>query len=401
MGLAEQFAWTSGGRIISALVQAVTYLLIARDAGPQLFAAVAVAIGLATVLQSIFDLGISTYLVKERALNPDSVYVHAGLLVNRFASGGLLIFSSLLLLGAGVILNPDYISLVPLALWVAGDRFIETRLGLAIADGKAHIASTNLFLRRTISLSIYLLVTFCGVPPLAAVSASFSASTLISLICMPKLKYSVLSGERNQRALIRDVIRLSRPFWFNSVATQVRNIDTLVVSGVGGLTTGGLYGLVARAIGPLRILSTSLSAVLLPAASRAGGSSLSHLRRSVGVLIVSLAVFYSLIVVIVPYVVPAFLGSAYEGAVFPMQIVIGSLIFASVASLLNAVLQATGREWYVAHVSATTSLLTLLLCGLGAVVAGAVGAAIGVAVTFVVQALALLHVYYKKDNKFE
>ena len=57
----------SAGRVLGALLQTVTFVLVARNAGPVEFGLLGAAFGIATVIQTGFDFGLSTLIVRERA----------------------------------------------------------------------------------------------------------------------------------------------------------------------------------------------------------------------------------------------------------------------------------------------------------------------------------------------
>ncbi|WP_146070849.1 lipopolysaccharide biosynthesis protein [Arthrobacter sp. B1805] len=384
------------------MIQAATYLLIARDAGPALFSIIAATAGAVLVAQAVSDLGVSTYLIRERAREYKSVHLTAALRVNSYTSWALTFLALAVFLATGWIYDSTYFSLIPICLWVGGDRLIETRLGLELADGRAHVVAVSLLLRRSVALAVYIILISIGESVLLSFAVSFSAGTLVGLghLLRSGAGAGLVAREPISGAVLASVLRRCRPFWFNTAASQLRNLDTLIVTGIGGNAVGGLYGVVARSIGPFRILATSLAAVLLPAAVRTGRAGVETIRRPVSLLLGSLVLLYGIAVLLMPPVVLALLGEQYVPAIVPLQIVVAGLIFAATASVLTSLLQAGNREWIVGYIAASASVLSLGLCAIGVYYHGIVGAAIGVSLGFVLQCAMLLAAFFFGEKDF-
>lgn len=401
--IAKQFVWVSGGRLLGALIQLVTLIAVARDAGPSAFGSFSVVYGLAIVLQAAFDLGISTFTVRERAANPQSPVVAHALRFNTYTTLALFSCGLVILLAAGVWINPAYMFMAPLCVWMAAERNADTWLGIALADGDAHINTVNLLGRRTFALGLYLALIAVSIHPLLAISIAFSASSLLFLgVVRRTLKSRVGRVGPFSYSDARAILTQARPYWINTVATQLRNLDAVVVTSVAGSVQAGFYGLASRATSPLRILSTSMAAVMLPTAARKDSGSIGVLLRQIVVFAASLSVLYGSFIVVIPRLVPSVLGQSYEGAIVPLQIVVGGLVFAALASLLGSVLQARGLQWYVANAAMWMTALCLVLGIGGSILWGAIGAAVALSLSFVVQSLILgiktMHIYNREKR---
>jgi len=378
-----QIAWVSAGRLVAAVLQAVGLVLVARWAGPDRFGALSVVLGIATVAQTTADLGLSTHVVRERAASPHSGAVRRALVLNDRVSLVLGATAALALLGVGAGLDRTYLALLPLAVWLAAERNADAWLGVAIADGDARLNVASLLGRRLLLLLGVLALTAAGVDPLlayagtaavAALTASFSARRAM----LPRLPAAAAVP-------LRSVLRETWPYWLNSLATQARNLDVLVVAALAGAAQTGYYSLASRVTSPLRILPTSMATVLVPAASGASADELRPLVSVVRRMVLCMTALYVALALLVPVGLPLLLGPAYANAVGPAQVVVLGLPFAASASLLGALLQARGAKTFVAQVALGTTLSCLACVAWGAAEAGALGAAAGLASSFLLQ----------------
>lgn len=387
----RQFVWVAGGRIAAAVIQALMLLLLARSVAPADFGIFSAIFGLGVVAQNVFDLGLGTFVIRERARDSESPLLVRALQMNSGASllMGLVGTTALLVTSLG---DATFLTYIPLIVAMAVERNADVRLGLALADGKARINVTNLVTRRTFALVLFVPLTYLAhLDPIIAFGlASVAAATASALSAHLYIRGTDI--ERGTRTSVRTTLAAATPFWINSVATQARNLDALLVTVLAGPVVSGLYATASRLTGPLRILPTSLSAVLLPQATRLASDSAERRRWLRGVLKVTgvMLVFYGMLALVIPPLVPLVLGAEYAPSGTAVRIVLAGLVFAAAASLLSTTLQGWGDAAYVGKVAAVTTAVCLAAVGLGALELGASGAAIGLSLSFLVQAAALI-----------
>lgn len=382
-----QFAWVSGGRLLAAGLQALSLILIARFLPPSEFGILSSVIGLATVLQTVLDFGVGTYITRERAANPDSGGIATALRFNTMSS---LAIAVVVLVGLGLmgwLVSPIYYLMLPLAFWLSGERNADARLTVVFADGDAWINVTNLISRRVAGVALFVVLVAVGSEPLLAYSVGIAIAAIASSF------FANLYVRRRVTAdatlTYRELIAASRHYWANSVATQARNLDVVIVAGFAGSVASGFYASASRLTTPLRILPTSLASVLIPAATRAvtAKRSLWPLLKPAGLMLAGVTLLYGALIVTAPWFVPLALGDPYAPAVPVIQIVLLGLPFAAAASLSNALLQAIGDKKFVAA-AATISTIACLLGVTGtSLVWGAVGAGWALTAAFILQAV--------------
>lgn len=385
--IAGQFAWASSARIIAALLQALLLIFAARAITPAEFGLLASVLGVATVVQTGLDFGVSTFVTRERAASPDSGSISVALRFNAMTSVGMAVLSAAALLGLGV-LNPVFLLLLPLAIWISAERTADVRLSVAFADGDVHVNSLNLISRRAGAILAFLAMMYLGVEALLAYCLAVAAAALgSSLFANLYVRRRVTApGDISYRQLLR----LAWPYWMHSVATQLRNLDSVITAAVAGAAQAGYFSIASRLTSPLRILPTSLASVLLPNASRAGRGGMWRLAKLAGVAALVCVLVYGVVLVLTPLGVPLLLGEDYAPAVPAVMIVVAGLPFAATVSLYSSLLQGAGRKHFVATVSAVASTTCLVAVALLAWWLGAVGAALALSLTFVLQAVTIV-----------
>lgn len=384
--LAGQFAWASGARIAAAALQAVLLIVAARAVSPAEFGVLASVLGIATVVQTALDMGVSTFVTRERAAEPESGAIATALRFNTLTSLAMAVLAILALAGAGA-LNPVFYFLVPLAIWMSAERTADVRLSIAFADGDVRVNSINLVSRRVAGILIFLGLLVFSVEPLLAYAIAVAIAAIGSSV------FANIYVRRRVTARpdisFRQLLRLSWPYWMHSVATQLRNLDSAITAVVAGPVQAGYFSVASRLTSPLRILPTSLASVLLPNASRAGHSDMRKLARLASLSVGLCVAIYGLVFALTPLVLPWLLGQDYAASVPSVMIVVAGLPFAAAVSLFSSLLQGAGHKHFVASVSVAASTVCLALVALMGWAWGALGAASALSSTFVLQALAI------------
>ncbi|MDH3022469.1 oligosaccharide flippase family protein [Gordonia alkanivorans] len=383
-----QFAWVSAGRLLGAALQALTLVLVARRLGPEEFGLLGAVIAAAMIPQVVCDLGLGTLILKARAIEPNNRTVAVALKLNRVTSiVGSLVFA----VGVGALaffFDSRFYWMLPLAVWVGAEKNADVSAGVLIADGRAHLSSVLLFGRRAMILLSTIGFLALDFNAAFAFSLASAGSSLVAAVVT-----GVLVSKRVQPARLGGVRRLlerARPYWIHSMATQVRSVDTLATAALAGPVQAGYYTAASRVTNPLRIVPTSLAAVLLPELARSSGVMSASTRKGIIALLIALGGLFAVLAAGAPWYVPLVLGSAYDGAILPLQIVLIGLVFGSAASMLVSVLQARGLQASVGRISIGSSLVYLVCLAVTAPVWGATGAALSLSLSFIVQSLLLL-----------
>lgn len=383
--IASQFAWVSMGRVVAAVLQALILALVARSVTPAEFGILGVFLGIATVAQTVIDMGVATFIIRERAARPDSGEIALAMRFNSFTSICLVVLTAVAITVAGVGISSAWWLLLPLAIWIGSERNADARISIALADGDAKINVANLVGRRLLATALLLALVSLGVDGLLSYAVALALAAALSSVFANSYVRKRVAPRSD--TTYRELLRKSRPYWIHSVATQSKNLDSALVAAGAGAAAAGFYTAGSRLTNPLRILPYSLASVLLPEATRAhaNGRTLRPAYVLAGAMGVGLSVVYLALVPVAPWLVVTVLGPAYEGAVGVIQIVLLGFPFAAGISLVHVLLQAVGRKGIVAVSSTIFAVVTLASVWLAAVLWGAIGAAIALSVSTAAQ----------------
>lgn len=387
--LFSQVAWVSLGRLGAALLQSLSLILAVRLVSPAEFGLLAGVLGLATVSQAAIDMGVATFISRERAADPQSGAIATALRFNAITSLTLSGIVVIALTIAGVLIDGTYYLMIPLAFWVSAERNADARLSVVFADGDAKINVLNLLARRTLLIALFGSMAALRVEPILAFSiASAVAALLSSLFANLYVRRRVTTPPS---ITYRQLLRQSWPYWIHSLATQARNLDVVLLTLVSTAVQAGYYSSASRLTNPLTLLTSSLASVMLPSASRASASSRSirPLIRVAAIVVGVMTVIYAAIFFVAPPLVPLILTPEYAPAIPVIQVVIAGLPFAAAASLLASLLQGINYKHFVATTSTVVTVICLTMIIVGAALWGAFGAGVALSLTVFLQAVIL------------
>lgn len=398
MSLIKSFAWLTSSRLIAALLQAVALILVAREAGPSGFGALSAFMGVIVVVQTALDFGLPTYITKSRAEQSYAKAANALRLYELLGFSLCVVLCSISLL-FGMAPGYEWWWLLPLGLAGWLERQSDVRLTIALADGDVWKNSVNLVVRRGSAILMLLFVINFQLDAVPAFALASVSAALLSWVLSRKLVALAETPERITRSSARKVLRDSGAYWANSMGAQVRNLDVLLVTLMGNAVAAGQYGAVSRSIGPLRMVSASLSTVLLPAVIRSKGKQKRTLAWAILVIIASIAGMYVLLIVFSGKIVEVLLGPAYMPAATAFRLVVVGLIFASIISVLTPILQGQGFQVIVGRASLFFSVVSLAGVGIGTWLGGVTGAGAGLAITYALHSVVLICVFVLISRK--
>lgn len=390
MLLINKLALIAISRLLAALLQAVSLIIVARVAGPASFGLLSVFIGLVIVFQAVFDLGITAYVTRLRATTPQSPLIAQALKI--YQRVGLLLGATLVAVSIAVALSGGQVWWLMAALGLAGaiERQADVRLALAIADGDVWKNSFALVLRRALAALLVLVCIQLAIDAVFAYGLSSLIASLVSLWLSRRLVTLQRPIGNVGFVELRTVYSTSKSFWANSIGVQLRNLDIIIVAAFVPAASAGYYSAIARSLNPLMLLSSSLSTILLPMAAGSGGRWTKSLAIPVAVVTLGMsAVFVSISIYADKFVLLVF-GVEFAPAIPGFRIVLIGLVFASYSSIQTSFLQARGIEKGVGRISILASIMALLGIGIGVSAAGVTGAALGLASSHVLQCLALI-----------
>ena len=395
--LLRQAAWLVVGRLMAAALQAVSFAVLARTSDVRAFGTVMTVIATWTALGAFFDLGMGTLIIRERAVGATDAQITHILRINALTNLAVLLMSATSL--ATLAIATDSATLfncLPLALWFASEKNGQVWLGFATADDKAHLATLSLLIRRGGALLLFTILLHALEPALAFALASAGASTTGNLLIRAMIAHS-LDRSTSSEISTRMLLAKARPFYANSLASQMRNFDLVVVQSLASPVAAAAFAIPSRLLSPLRLAASAAAPSILSSAAAEGSGLRSAIRLSL-IIQFTMTAFLTLVAFTAQFSVTAVLGMAYSDAILPVQISCMGLIFAIAVTLQTAILQGAGWEQYAGKLSMIMAPISLAAIGAGASTGGAVGAAWGLTGGFVLHAALLAPPIYRTST---
>lgn len=375
-------------RLAAAASQAVVLGALARLLDSSEFVLLASVLAMGAVVGAVLDLGISPATIRLRAQRPMDPTLRrlARLALLSAISAGMATLLLVRLLDPAV----EITFAVYAACWAAGERACEAANAWLVADRKNALLGAGVLARRLVPLIL--------IGGLLALGMTVTATEAALSIALASLSTAAILGAWLVRQLrlvspglppARPALRSTSPFWVNSIGMQLRQLDVLVVGNVAPQGEAAAYAIVSRLVSPLRIIPTSFASALLPYVASKGHSAVAGgLKGLRGPLLLTVLLYAAIAALAQPFV-SAIFGPEYLSAVTPLRILLVGLVFAALVSNFNAVLLATGHEWFAAGVAMGIGVATVLAVGLAAQVGGADAAAAALSVSYVAHAAIL------------
>lgn len=386
--IGRQVYWLTSGRIVGALLQALTLGLLSRALGPAGFGLAAGVVGAVQASIAVGDLGVTPTLLRTRARGSSASLTGSLLALNARVSLALGLIWTAILLAAGLISGEiAYFFLLPLAIWVVAEKNTETTLMIPLADGKTFELLASLMLRRSAALGLLLAGIHLGAHPLVAYSVALAGSGLIGVAWTRGRTTAGLPRQRSVPYL--PLLRQAFPFWLATLAVQGRAFDVSIVRAAADDYTSGLYAAPSRVTGALSLLPNSIAQVALPVASKGDKAGVRALAKAlIGGMLIMTATF-GLIAIFAESALRVVLGPQFEQSAMPLRIILIGLVFLGFSSSLISFLQASGDEWFVARACLVSTAVCFVGVFVGAHASGADGAAVALSASYITQTILL------------
>jgi O-antigen/teichoic acid export membrane protein len=376
----RQFVWTTAARLISAALQLVVVVLLARSLLPAEFAFAMAANAVLFLLVQLNGFGLMRQIDYRRSLHREDSTIGSLFTVKlRYAYlSGLawaLVCTALWLVTQDV----RFLILVPAAIWLTVEQITQVWIGVAIVDGNSRLLIPCFVGRRlpvVLSLAAALVFGFDGLSSLI-VGMVIGAFTSYALCWRSQEPWAQTLSPRMaaDAPRVRGVVDI--PFWLSELGDQIRDLDVPVLALVSS-ATAGIYALPARLVRPMNLITQAGGWVAFPHLVRRQKVSrrelfLFMLGGSAPVFAVSAIAFFA------APIVPFIAGADYAASVPVLQILSGAAFLSGPSTLLCIFLQArTGKALRAAGIIMLFGNLLLLACVFVAALGdGAVGASIG------------------------
>lgn len=378
-----------GARGFASVAGALAFILVGRASG-------VVEIGLLGAITSILnfafvvaDLGLATYVSKQRAVGNHSALV-AALRLNLISSSlsGAIFLVALIAISFFLPVIPWILALLAPAL--ALEKNTDTALGVAIADGSMRVVVLVNLARRITHLALVIAMLACHVEALAAYSIAAVISAivgqLIVRVWLNRRDAKVSTTTQSLRKTLRD----SSSFLISNVTANARQLDIFLVSTFAGAGASGLYAAASRIVQPFYMIPSSLASLIVPHSARLDGAGAKRVAWMVTAAFAGVSILLSPLLFFSADVAVLLLGEAFRDAGITLSVLIVTMPVVALGSPLGSVLQSQGHQRYVAINGALFAILTILSISLAAFYYDAVGAAVALVCSYFLKSLMLL-----------
>lgn len=381
----RQFGGILVSRALGSAFQALALILLARSVTPAVFGVVNVVIAVVGFVLVVTGLGMSIFVPWARARGEHDDVARA-LQVNSWSNAA----SALLLvpvLAAWAASSGQPVAVALIGLSLALERNVDTWLGVPIADGESRVAVVSILLRRTLTLAVLVPTLLLGGDPVLGLTAGLTLGAVAGQVHV-RVQVGRPAGEARPRR-VGSVVARAVPFLVSNATGQARSLDVSVVAAVAGPAAAGVYAAVTKLVQPILLVPQALGTVLVPHATRLDAAGARRLGGRAALACLAALVVASPLVVWREEVVVLVLGPQYRGAGTTFAVALGAVVLIAWAMTIGAVLQGRGRQRLVAWFGTGAALLTLLGVALGARWGGPTGAAAGLALSWLLYAVAL------------
>ncbi|WP_435526865.1 lipopolysaccharide biosynthesis protein [Microbacterium aurantiacum] len=377
----------TSARVLAAVFQAFFFILGARWLTPAEFGLVNAWIAVAVLISVIIASGIPQFLLKARAEGDEErvgqlLYVSSRATLVVVVAAVSVMFVVVPFLGSW----GGLISVCLIAIGAVMDKATETRLSIFIADRKALIPALALISRRAVSFFAVLTLLSTDVQGrlewFAGCFALGAATGLLTTV-MP---LRVATVRHMDRRLLRELA----PFAIANATAQGRSLDIPIVTLLAGPASGGIYSAAYRLAGPILLVATSVSSVILPESAR---GSREGARKGLVVLLACTAVAglaSAICGMLCAPIVVWVLGAEYADAAEVLVFMLPAIVMVGATSVLGSVLQGRGRASFVSKNGLVFLLVYLCLLLVGVWMWGAIGAGVALLVSYVFKVSAML-----------
>ena len=274
-------------------------------------------------------------------------------------------------------------------LTILSQLFAEVTFGILLGDHDFTFYNVMRFLQPTFTavayLALWLLDEF-------TVGSALLFTFLVSAALSAVVTVRVLRRHR----LARPSVHLMRStLWYGTRAHGANlggmvnaRLDLVIIPAFLTASSVGLYAVAIAATSVIPIIAGALSALVLPAAARQGARGVRTVVRSLhATLAVALALAVGLAVLAEPAVTLVY-GSAFDGSVAPLRLLLPGTVLYAAASVLWSGLYAANRPFTATLAQVAGALVTvaglLLFLGGGGVDAAALVTTVSYTVVFIV-----------------
>ncbi len=380
----RQFVLLLGSRVTASLLQAVLFALLARTVAPAVFGLVAAVTGVVGVVLVVTGAGLGTLVSRAHAQGRADEVASAVRLT--WVSGVLTATGCVLALGTWSALADAPAALLLVAVALTVERTTDAALNVPIADGRVLASGWPVLLRRALAVALLVAGLSAGLDPLW----TYAGSMLVGALAAQVMARLLVPLDGRPTVPWRELVRSGSPYMWNTLAAQSRMLDTAVVASVLTPSAAGAYAAASKLVQPVLLVPQTIASLVLPRAARVDAAAS---RRMVRPLLLAGAASVGVVVplaFLAPWLITLVMGEQYASSAGTFRVLLVGMPFVALSAPLAAILQGQGRPHVAAVIGVVFAVVLLVAVAAGAALAGPVGAAAGLSVSFVARSVVLV-----------
>ncbi|UVE96442.1 hypothetical protein [Dietzia sp. B32] len=369
-------------RVISTVLQTITLLILARQLEAVSFGYYASTVSAATFVGAVLTFGASMRIIYLSAPGQAQLLTTLRLvsIAGSFTSGVLSVGLAVLIWG-----SENLLLLVAAAAAVFVEVVYTAEANSHFARGAVRKAELLILAKRLLPFTFIVVGFFFSrlevtVFYLAGLCLS---SLLIAIVVLSSLRL------RGMFSAFIEAVRTSRHYWVSTIMATFQQLDVLIVGGLMGGAQAGGYAAGYRVASPAHLITTSITAITIPSVANETISlserkvALRSLNRYMGAYACGLIILSPLAALIAPLL----LGKSYEDfrwlfALFVVNAAVNSWVQSRIG-----VANSFGYSAYVASFLSVSTVASLSLIAMFALVDTLIGVCIALLVSQIVQAI--------------
>ena len=368
----RQLGWSFTSKIVSAALQLVVIVLLARGLEPSRFAGVASANAVMMGVVALNGFGLIRQIQYRRSVDPDDPALPAIFAVwQRFTNASAVLWLVGCLVLWAVTGHDLYAQLTPVAVWLLFEQLTTVWNGISLVDERAHDLMPSYLWRRgpvVVALAV-------------ALAADLDVVWTWSLALAAGSVLAYLTGLGRAVPWARRIVVGRRPagevtfdfgYWWTEVGATLRDLDVAAVTLVSA-ATGGAYALPARLVRPMNLVTVAVTSVAFPRIARL--RQVTQRQLLLGSVVGTLPVAcVAGVTAVAAGLLPRLVGHEYAGAVPVLRVLCLNAVVVGFGGLLVTFMQARSSE-----ANRFTGRLALVTA-VGQVSSAAIAASVGDAV---------------------
>jgi O-antigen/teichoic acid export membrane protein len=252
------FSYRVAARGAAAILQAVSFVILARQLGADGLGAVAVGLSVGTIVSILTGFGGATRALRlglETEHKRVATAMFAAQCPAAFISGAV---SCVVVTG---LLDREWWLGVAVGIMVLSDALCGLEQAVLAGLFRPFASAGLLLFQRAVPFTCLALTHFVGVPAILGYTVGAGIAAAAAIVRPIR--------DWHRPIKLGELIFSSRGYWSSKVAESLGMLDIVVVRLFAGGSAVGLYSIANRVANPFHIIATSISSIITPAAAHA------------------------------------------------------------------------------------------------------------------------------------